>query len=728
MSIDSIFTVRDVKNATEIKVFHIQSTDDDGTKIMKLFSVKEHFENIVLPGEEKLTYPDLPLAQITNTAWVPLEMLKAAHTQPFLNSEMSMEYLNQANPGSVFKAKELRKHMTILNLVDMKPEVLIAVVETYERGESEIEKMRSDIITFGHKTVGAVTYCITKTSLDGTSKKQPFVLPAKDFFPFPTRILRKINYMRGGMNFSPKPLEILPAATTGPSKKGGATSKKKRLAMMVGAIVFHVGQQAREHGLSVAAVVVSKDSSLIHYPGSIRGPPHEPPKSPGRSWHRSRDTLWQLVWFIAVPTYPFALLIDRATQTASMAFSKGQPQISLSYCVDSVLGLHVDIPETNGRTSSPLLSVPGKDLRVMPQKRGLLWIGRLVVLLCLMTQTVGTLILSGRKFYPNQMGKVDIRSAWTAFGGLLVVHVISVILVLRGTGNRWNSQMAPKGVSGVGKRVGRDETPSRAPRSRPQRRHMAPLTPISPEASQLSEQGVPFSQPAGVVQAALHGAPDDNDETDDEDLVEVVSPSGQRQKTPTSCNLQYAHCWEPARLPSEENERTVVKFNACWRVYFTPGPGRPHKPLPGWENSKSDTSQPLFRALNNWVKAVLAMQPSPMKQMDLAAVVYYQGQPKGEHLIESMYNFVALQRHTRFAAAMELVQEVAYEHPESPVLVDFDGLYKGDSAWNSGNVMHWVLACCYVRVREWRWTEYTVGARPKQARLPQGHVIYGTGT
>ncbi|KAF2831602.1 hypothetical protein CC86DRAFT_431445 [Ophiobolus disseminans] len=232
--------------------------------------------------------------------------------------------------------------------------------------------------------------------------------------------------------------------------------------------------------------------------------------------------------------------------------------------------------------------------------------------------------------------------------------------------------MAPKGVSGVGKRAGRDETPSRAPRSRPQRRHMAPPTPISPEASQLSEQGVPFSQPAGVVQAALHGASDDDNETDDEDLVEVVPPSGQRQKTPTSRNLQYAHRREPARLPSEENERTVVKFNACWRVHFTPRPGRPHKPLPGWKNSKSDTSQPLFRALNDWVKAVLAMQPSPMKQMDLAAVVYYQGQPKGERLIESMYDVVALQRHTRFAAAMELVQEVAYEHLESPVLVDFD--------------------------------------------------------
>ncbi|KAF2818544.1 hypothetical protein CC86DRAFT_413867 [Ophiobolus disseminans] len=234
------------------------------------------------------------------------------------------------------------------------------------------------------------------------------------------------------------------------------------------------------------------------------------------------------------------------------------------------------------------------------------------------------------------------------------------------------SQMAPGGVSGVGKRVGRDETPSRAPRSRPQRRPIPPPPPISPEASQLSEQGVPFSQPASVVQAALYRASDDDDKTDEEDLTEVVPPSGQREKTPTSRNLQYAHRRDPPRLLSEENKCTVVKFNACWRVYFTPVPGKPHKPLPGWKNSKSDTLQPLFRALEDWVKAVLAMQPAPMKQMDLIAVVYHQGQPHKERLVKSLYDVVDLQRHTRFAAAIELVQEVAYEHPESPVQMDFD--------------------------------------------------------
>ncbi|KAF2830277.1 hypothetical protein CC86DRAFT_378595 [Ophiobolus disseminans] len=102
--------------------------------------------------------------------------------------------------------------------------------------------------------------------------------------------------------------------------------------------------------------------------------------------------------------------------------------------------------------------------------------------------------------------------------------------------NRQNrtSQMATRGVSGVGKRVQRDEAPSRTPHNRPQRRLIPPPTPISPEASQLTEQDVLFSQPAGVVQAALLITSDDDDITDDDD---VVPPSRQRQKTPSSRNL-----------------------------------------------------------------------------------------------------------------------------------------------------------------------------------------------
>lgn len=153
-----------------------------------------------------------------------------------------------------------------------------------------------------------------------------------------------------------------------------------------------------------------------------------------RSWHRSRDTLWQLAWFIAVPTYPFATLVDRAIRIVRIAFSKGRFQVSLSYCFDSVLGLHVETPKREGHTSVALLSVPMRNLRVIPRKRGLPWIGRLVVLLCLMTQAVGTLILSGRRLQADQMGEVDIRNALTSLGGLLV-HVMSVIIILRG--NRW---------------------------------------------------------------------------------------------------------------------------------------------------------------------------------------------------------------------------------------------------------------------------------------------------
>jgi hypothetical protein len=139
-----------------------------------------------------------------------------------------------------------------------------------------------------------------------------------------------------------------------------------------------------------------------------------------RSWNRTKDALGQLAWFIAVPTYPFALLIDRAIRVARLLFLEGRARLSWSYCLDGVLRLHVETRSETHPSSVALLAILGY--------------GRLFVLFCLMAQAVGTLVLSGRRIRAGQMGDMDIRNAWMAFRGL-VVQAMSAIIVL--TGRRW---------------------------------------------------------------------------------------------------------------------------------------------------------------------------------------------------------------------------------------------------------------------------------------------------
>ena len=97
-----------------------------------------------------------------------------------------------------------------------------------------------------------------------------------------------------------------------------------------------------------------------------------------QSWHRSRDTIWQLVWFIAVPTYPSALPVERAVQTAKIYISNKPARTSLSHCIDSVLGLHVEMSGGENGASIPLLAIPWQDLSRVSQKRKLALLGRLL--------------------------------------------------------------------------------------------------------------------------------------------------------------------------------------------------------------------------------------------------------------------------------------------------------------------------------------------------------------
>jgi hypothetical protein len=115
-------------------------------------------------------------------------------------------------------------------------------------------------------------------------------------------------------------------------------------------------------------------------------------------------------------------------------FSKAYPRLTLSYCIDAILGLHVEPMDEDGGAKVPLLDVSCEELREVTQPRDVQWFGRLFLLLCVLTQSIGTIILSVRRLQRYQMGETDIRNAWTAVGGALVTS-ISIAIMLRNT--RW---------------------------------------------------------------------------------------------------------------------------------------------------------------------------------------------------------------------------------------------------------------------------------------------------
>lgn len=145
-----------------------------------------------------------------------------------------------------------------------------------------------------------------------------------------------------------------------------------------------------------------------------------------------KKALWQLVWLVAVPTYSLALLLDRSYKIVRLCCAKGHPHVTRSYCTDAILGLQVAQINDERGTSVPLLDVPCEDLREVTQARNIQWFGRLFLLLCALTQSVGTIVLSVRRLRHFQMGETDIRNAWTAVGCTLV-SCISTAIMLRNT-------------------------------------------------------------------------------------------------------------------------------------------------------------------------------------------------------------------------------------------------------------------------------------------------------
>lgn len=98
------------------------------------------------------------------------------------------------------------------------------------------------------------------------------------------------------------------------------------------------------------------------------------------------------------------------------------------------IGIDLVMQKSYGCASVSLLEVPFEEVRRVGRPKTVQWFGRFFVLLCVMTQSVGTIILSVRRLREFEMGETDIRNAWTALGGAIAT-TISIVIMLRN--NHW---------------------------------------------------------------------------------------------------------------------------------------------------------------------------------------------------------------------------------------------------------------------------------------------------
>jgi len=159
----------------------------------------------------------------------------------------------------------------------------------------------------------------------------------------------------------------------------------------------------------------------------------------------TRRIVRYFLWFLIVPTFPFAELADRFIRCARVLHGslRARSSVDVSYCLGGLLGVHAELrplPGIEQCASVPLFDVPIKDLRKVPQDRGWLWIGRYTVLLCLMAQSAATLVLSGRRLKADALSEVDVRNASVALGGVVVQIMSTCILLMN---QRWEYEPSP---------------------------------------------------------------------------------------------------------------------------------------------------------------------------------------------------------------------------------------------------------------------------------------------
>lgn len=137
---------------------------------------------------------------------------------------------------------------------------VLAVVDESGRTKSEIRHLYQDLQTYGNLILGVGIVCTTLQSLRSLMKERA----AKSDNPalyFPPNILRKINFMQGGINFDNKlrpTIEALEMSTK---------------TMILGAHVAHDTSDVNKHSPSVASVVGSiyTSSNVEEYPSHYAG-------------------------------------------------------------------------------------------------------------------------------------------------------------------------------------------------------------------------------------------------------------------------------------------------------------------------------------------------------------------------------------------------------------------------------------------------------------------------
>jgi hypothetical protein len=148
-----------------------------------------------------------------------------------------------------------RDESDVQAMLEGRPTSVVAVIDERGRSKAEVRNIRAELLKFGNRTLGAVTYCTTRQSLqklfDDNSK-----IP--DYFPI--GILRQLNGMHGHTNFDVSS-ETSDICSTLPGDSA---------LMVVGAHVAHPFSDASQHCPSVAAVVANIDQNLTLYPGSVR--------------------------------------------------------------------------------------------------------------------------------------------------------------------------------------------------------------------------------------------------------------------------------------------------------------------------------------------------------------------------------------------------------------------------------------------------------------------------
>ncbi|KAJ4377709.1 hypothetical protein N0V83_000538 [Neocucurbitaria cava] len=132
-----------------------------------------------------------------------------------------------------------------------KPNTVLAIIDTTGRTKPALRDIRAELHKFGNRKLGAVTYCITRKSLEklfNDNKSNPNY--------FPRGILWRLNSMHGGQNFKIEPAQMSLPEGTG--------------LMVVGAHISHPGPDAAQSCPSVASVVSNLDQKLTVFPGSVR--------------------------------------------------------------------------------------------------------------------------------------------------------------------------------------------------------------------------------------------------------------------------------------------------------------------------------------------------------------------------------------------------------------------------------------------------------------------------